>query len=342
MINASGGRAPDFLNQNKKDMQGASLIVVCCAAAALAGCGTISGNTVQLSVDVTARIKDVEGAHTRAINTYFDSEVDRAERFMTDTWTPLFLRNFLGTSGILSDLEERQTISDATVGLLAEAAALYLTDSTEATDMAGRVRAALEQTRGNDVAAIRGVVDDFVPDNRVEAATTHVAALLAVETPAQMILEFAEAANNEIDQQRRELIEPIEAARAQILTELRVAYQDIYAGQGVITGRLEAAAKRSAETARLVDALGGEGTAAAVNAKLTKVATGFNEAFTAVESAVSGVTVEGEQEPELEKVTAIFTGLVDGLKSAKDAISSEAPASEESPTSNNDGGDGGQ
>lgn len=265
-------------------------------------------------------MQDIEAAHVRAVNLYFDAEAARAERFLTDIWAPLFLRNFLGTSRILADIEQRRTIGDAAVDRLADAAAAYLTDPSEAPQLAEAVRAVLEAGRADEEAAIRGVVADYVPDEAMEAATSHLAALLALETPAQMIMEFAQAASAEIEARRRSLLEPIEAARADVLAGLQGAYRNVYAGQGVVTGRLDAAARRGARQARLVDALGGEGSAAAVDARLARIIAGFDAAFAGVESA-AGQASAAVASGRGAAATAddVLDGLVDSLNAARAA-----------------------
>jgi hypothetical protein len=154
--------------------------------------------------------------------------------------------------------------------------------------MVGEITAGLNQTRTQDAQLIETVVKKFVPDAKVMPATTHLVALLQVDTPARMIMDFAEAANQEIRERRDSLIGPIEKARKRALDELSDAYQDFYAGQGVITGRLEAAARRSAEEAKLVDSVAGKGTAAKLMGRLKDFAVDFNGAFKNMEGGGGG------------------------------------------------------
>lgn len=245
----------------------------------LSGCGSISSKTVELSTEITARIKDIETAHIYAVNSYFDSERQRIEEFMDNVWIPLFLRNFLGQSMILEDLKKVDSIGANTRAILAAAAEEYLTDPAEANVLAGEIVDALNSKREDEDVAIRTVVHKYVPSDKQDAAAIHIASLMHVETPAVLIMEFSEAANEQILAQRQELLGPIEKARAATLQELIIAYSDIYAGQGVITGRLEAAARKSEQQANLVNALGGEGTAATINKKISKLAEGVNGAF---------------------------------------------------------------
>lgn len=244
-----------------------------------AGCGTISSNTVQLSVELTNRIKDIEASHRGFVNAYFDSEIERVDKFITEKWTPLFLRNFLGTSRIMNDLKATIAISETTRNELQEAAKSYLDDPSEAKKMITDLITDLNKTRTQDAQLVDSVVKKYVRAERMTAASTHLVSLLHVDTPARIIMDFAEDAHLEIRNRRDSLVKPIELARKRALDELAVAYQDFYAGQGVITGRLEAAAQRSAEQAKLVDSVAGEGTAAKLNKRLVDFSADFNSAF---------------------------------------------------------------
>lgn len=259
-----------------------ALIVV---AALLSGCGTISSNTVDLSVQLTNRIKDIEASHRGFVNAYFDEQVSRVNRFMDEKWIPLFLQNFLGTSNIIGDIAKPAAVSDSTRKALADAAALYLSDQSEGAKMADEIVAGLNKSRVQDAIVVDQVVGKYVADDRVSAAKTHLLALLQTDTPARMILGFAQEANKQIAVRRDSLVSPIEQARKKALDDIASAYHDFYAGQGVITGRLEAAARRDAEQAKLIDSITGEGSAAKLTDRLNGFAADFNKAFSKLDKA---------------------------------------------------------
>lgn len=248
----------------------------------LAGCGTISSNTVQLSVELTNRIKDIETSHRAFINTYFDNQVAQIDKFMKEKWTPLFLKNFLGTSQILNDLKKPLSISQETKDQLAKAAAVYLDDPSEADKMADEIAQGLNNKRQQEAPIIGGVVNKYVARDKINACQTHLLALLQLETPAHLIIDFAEAANEQIQARHQSLLEPIEQARKSALSQVTQAYQDFYAGQGILTARLLAAAARNDQQAKLIDSIGGEGTAAKLNKRLNGFAVDFNKAFSAL------------------------------------------------------------
>lgn len=254
-------------------------IALAVLAVASTACGTITSNTVQLSVELTNRIKDIEVSHRRFVNTYFDSEIERVDKFMNEKWTPLFLRNALGTTQILTDLRSPAAIGAATGMELVEAAKTYLDDPSEAEKMIRDITNSLNKTRNQDAQLVDEVVKKYIRTDRMAAANAHLVSLLQVDTPARMIMDFAAVANEEIRNQRNSLVKPIEQARKKALDEISAAYQDFYAGQGIITARLEAAAQRGVQEAKLVDSVAGEGTAAKLQKRLTDFAEDFNNAF---------------------------------------------------------------
>jgi hypothetical protein len=274
------------------------------------GCGTVSQQTVELSTEVTARVKDLEQAHLLEVDAYFDRQRARVNTFLDEKWTPLFLPNFVATSGILQDPQAPQSVSQTTVRELEVALGEYLTDPGEAPEATRLLVRAINQGRGNEPATVASAVRAFVPDDQVDAASLHIAALLQVETAGVLMMAWSQAATEQIVARRDSLLGPIEAARRQAILEIRRAYADVYAGQGVITGRLEAGARRSTEEAKLVNLVGGAGTAAQLNAKLVAYAEAVNAAFSQanklVERAKSGA----------QKLDALEGNLSAGLEAA--------------------------
>jgi hypothetical protein len=287
-----------------------ALVALATALMVSTGCGTVSQQTVELSTEVTARVKDLEQAHLLAVDAYFDGQRARVDKFLDEKWTPLFLRNFLGTSGILQDLRAPQSVSQTTVRELEVALGEYLTDPDEAPEATRRLVRAINQGRAHEPATVAGTIEAFVPDDQVDAASVHIAALLQVETAGVLMMEWSQAATEQIVARRDSLLAPIEAARRQAILEIRQAYADIYAGQGVITGRLEAAARRSTEEAKLVDLVGGEGTAAQLNAKLVAYAEAVNAAFSKADE------LAGKAKGRAQKLDALEGTLSAGLEAA--------------------------
>jgi hypothetical protein len=162
------------------------------------GCANISQSTVDLSSEVGIRMSEMQSLHVNAITLHFDTQRERIERFLSQTWEPLFLANFLKTSNILDDLQEE----------------------------------------GNK------------PDE-----------------PARMMMDFAQAAHEEMNRKRREMLQPLEQMRATALAEINASYAEVLAAQSAITARLQAASRVTQEQDRLVDSLARkEGTAQKIRA----------------------------------------------------------------------------
>jgi hypothetical protein len=222
----------------------------------LQACVSVKPSTVQLSAEVGQRITEMEKLHLLTIQRYFDQQKQQIEDFMTDTWEPLFLENFLGATGIIADLQNASTIDEQRRRAIRESIAHYLTDTSEATRAADDLIKALNASRKGEPAVVRTTLSRYVPDASVDVAASHISALLGTDEPARMILDFAAEAHKQMDIQRKELLAPIEEAEKQTMAALGEAYAELIRGQSMITGRLEAAAKVSRQQDELMDKLG--------------------------------------------------------------------------------------
>ena len=198
----------------------------------------------------------MEALHILTVQRYFDGEQEKIEHFLTNTWEPLFLKNFLGTSNILVMLQNVSTFSDDTRENISDALKLYLDDPDEASDATNRILTELDATRKGEPLTVRSLLTDYVEDDRLDAAAVHVNSLIGTDNAAQIILEFAEAAHEQMQLQREELIAPLEAKREETIAELSAAYAVLVRGQSTITGRLDAASKRTEGRDVLVGKLG--------------------------------------------------------------------------------------
>ncbi len=248
-------------------------------ALGLGGCASVSENSVALSADVGSRVAEMQGLHRAAVAGYFDAEELRVVQFMTNQWEPLFLQNFLGMSGILSDLSSPSQFSEAKRAQLRDAAALYLTDDEEAEGVADALVSALDRARGNEPQVVSEVLGDFVEDDQLSAAVTHLGALLATDEPARMIMDFAQDAHNEISRQHELLMQPIRTARAEVMAELDIAYGQLLAAQNLITGRLAAASRVRDQQDQALDKLLGEGQTEHIRERLAQVSAAVSDAI---------------------------------------------------------------
>ena len=116
--------------------------------ATVAGCSGFGPSTVELSRATTVRVKDLHQIHQAAINQYFDFQEVRVEEFIEREWAPLFLRNFLGNSGIIIDINSASRVSKQAQLEISEAVKSYLDDDSESDQLSGEIAAKLTTSRG--------------------------------------------------------------------------------------------------------------------------------------------------------------------------------------------------
>lgn len=269
-------------------------------------CVSIKPSTVQLSAEVGRRLSEMERIHQLALQRYFDMEKQKVEDFLANTWEPLFLKNFLGISGVLQQLQNASRIDDKGKSILKQGIADYLVDKTEAEKAATELVDKLSTSRKGEEGIVRTVLGKFVENNKLDEAVRHINALLGSDEPARIIIEFAEAAHQEMQAQRKEMLGPIELARAEATATLSEAYGELIRGQSTITGRLEAAARLSKQQDELLDKLG-----------IGKVSNDLKEHLANVSAKVDGAISLARKEIEKEN-SIIPDKILDALKSALD------------------------
>lgn len=237
-------------------MRAKVLIVLFLLVFVLTGCATVGPASVKLSSETGARSAELGALHQQMVRNYFASERQRVETFLKEKWEPQFLRNFLGETQILKLLQESIAFDDAKTKEIQIALETYLTDKTEAPKAASEIIAALTKTRGGEPAEVRKVIDKFVPNVKVDAATTHIAALIGTHEPGLLIMEFAADAHEAIDKQRKEMIGPIDGAETRVLAELNESYATLARAHGTITARLEAASRAREQQDKLLMSAG--------------------------------------------------------------------------------------
>lgn len=80
-------------------------ILLISVSSLLLSCVSIKPSTVALSDEVGKRIVDMQSSHQMLMSSYFDQEKKKVDDFITETWTPKFLANFIKTSDIMNILK---------------------------------------------------------------------------------------------------------------------------------------------------------------------------------------------------------------------------------------------
>ena len=256
----------------------------------LSACATMGPAPPQLSAELGNRMAEMQGLHQLALESFFESERNRVEEFLEREWIPLFLRNFMGTSGLMNDLARGGQVTEQDRENLRVAVAQYLTDPSEAGELADRIVAAVTGTRSQEASTVRGVLADFVEDDLLAAATSHVSSLLGTADPAFLLIEWVTDAQEQINLQRQQMLAPLNEAQRAASAELAAAYADILKANGVITARLEAAAKRTEAQNQLLESFGLRDVADEMRVRLASI----SEAVGAAVSAAGAVAQEGE------------------------------------------------
>ena len=251
------------------------------------GCARMSQATPKLSAELGDRIAEMRGLHELTLDRFFDAERRRIEDFINREWTPLFLRNFLGTSNLLGDINESGFVSARDQDAIRTAATRYLRDTTEAAPLARDIAVAVGRSRGAEEPLVRQVVRRYVDDAQVDKAVVHLIALLRAEDPATLILEWAGDAQEQINIKREEMLAPIDEAEREAKSELAKAYAEMSQANGTITGRLEAAAKASTQQDALLNAFGVDSVGERLRHRLGAISTAVGSALSTAKGSAN-------------------------------------------------------
>ncbi len=268
----------------------------------LSGCVSIQQPTVELSARVGERITEMERLHLVTSQRYFDAERQKVDAFLTDTWQPLFLKNFLATSGVLELLDEASLFSDARRNELSTAISDYLLDPAEVEPAVEALIGRLSDSRRGESGIVREVLNDYVEDEQLDAAADRIVALLGTDEPATIMMEFAAAAHEQIALQRAAMMDPIDQMEMEAMAALSASYAQMAAAQSHVTGRLEAAAKLSSEQQLLFKGFGVE----AVSGKITR---NLSHLSSEISTGLSVLRNEREPGTLAEKLLAMISGI---------------------------------
>jgi hypothetical protein len=268
----------------------------------------MSQATPKLSVELGERISEMQGLHELTLRRFFDSERRRIENFLDNEWTPLFLRNFLGSSGLLNDIAQVGYVSERDQGAIQTALIRFLRDSTEAPRATQELVTVITQSRSAEPTAVRSVLQRFIDDARLDAAAAHVAALLRSEDPAVLVLEWARDAQEQINLMRRQMLDPVNEAERVAASEVVEAYSQMAQANGTITGRLEAAARVSEQQDALLQSFGIANAAAKIRQRLAGISDGVGEALSAARTEL----VQGTGTAEVQRIVDVLRAKVAG------------------------------
>jgi hypothetical protein len=188
----------------------------------------------------------MQASHESFVHGYFQVTRERIEDFLNQRWIPVFLEKFIeDATGEGQSLEE----------VLKEADPLT-------NEQGNRLKSALKSQGITDTGTIlKAIRNVFGSAER-----------------AKLVLEFAEAAVEEIQEKRKSLLDPINGLERRTLKELRSSYAQIQEAQGAITGHLRSLKKVQDEQNKILKQVG----LLEKRDTIVKEAVDFNESITGI------------------------------------------------------------
>lgn len=193
-------------------------------------------------------------SHEAFVYGYFQVTRERIEDFISLRWTPVFLEGFIeDATGKGQSLEE---VLEETDPLTIE-----------------------QVNRLKDVLQKQGIAD-------IGTVLKAIRYVFGSSERAELVLEFAEAAVEEIQEKRKSLLGPIKELERRTLNELRTSYAQIQEAQGAIIGHLRSLKKVQDEQNKILKQVG----LLEKRDAIIKKAVDFNESITGIIDSGMGVS----------------------------------------------------
>lgn len=193
------------------------------------GCVSVPKETVELSEIVDQQIMEMQRSHERFVSLYYEKLRAEVDTFMEQKWIPYFLSNVVEGVG--------------------ENGARFRKDLDKAYK--------LSNIDWESVIEIKGIKDDDVRESILKAVKD-----LTLKENAQLglvLLDFSKAAQEQINNQRKSLIQPINDQERYVLDELRSGYSDLLRSNAAVKGYLAATVKLSEERDLILEKIGALG-----------------------------------------------------------------------------------
>lgn len=172
----------------------------------LTACATTSTKTVQLSQITQDQAVNLQKSHVQFVQRYYQKLREEVTVFIETKWIPLFLSKAVNNTIFRKDLYEA-----------------YLLASIKGAD--------LQVTwKGNPLvepqkSAIQSSIKRMVTEERGRLG--------------EVLIDFAEAAQTQVNAKRKELLNPINNQERMVVDEINAAWADLLSGQAAITAHLE-------------------------------------------------------------------------------------------------------
>ena len=172
----------------------------------LSACSTTSTKTVQLSQITLDQSVELQKSHIQFVHQYYEKLRQDVTTFIETQWIPLFLSKAVDHPQFRQDLDNAYLLSGIKVSDI---------------DVKWKGQPFPEPQKS---AVLKGV-EDVVTDQKGQLG--------------QVLLDFSEAAQTQINKIRKDLLDPINTQEEMVIELLNGAWTDLIAGQTAITAHLE-------------------------------------------------------------------------------------------------------
>ena len=183
-------------------------------------CAKVPEEAVSLSIVVGNRIAVVQTSHEKFVRKYFDLARMRVEDFLVNRWIPEFLETFVQDAKLMKKLENPKPFEQA------------------------------------EIDQLREELQRVVQARKLNQAVSAVESALGDSERGKITLEFAEAALEEIQAQRTELIQPLNQLETTAVAEIRGAYAELIQMQSSVTAFVKSVRKVNVEQDAILQRLG--------------------------------------------------------------------------------------
>ncbi|MFH2057692.1 MAG: hypothetical protein ABIJ59_02185 [Pseudomonadota bacterium] len=182
-----------------------TLSIVLSILGLLNACATTSAKTVQLSQITQDQAVNLQKSHVQFVQRFYQKLRQDVIVFLETKWTPLFLSKAVNNKGFKKDLDEAYLLSDM------KSADIQVTWKGDS----------LVEPRKS---AVLSSIERLAKENQGRLG--------------KVLLDFASAAQTQINNKQKELLTPINDQERLVLSEINAAWADLLAGQAAVTAHL--------------------------------------------------------------------------------------------------------
>ncbi len=189
----------------------------------LSGCASVPKETIELSEVTDHQITELHKSHIRFVNLYYEKLREEINSFIDEKWTPAFLSKAVNNKHFRTDLD-----------------GAYITSSIDE----------------NSISVIWKGQDLVEPQKSVVLKGVKQAVTNERSKMGQVLIDWSEEAQYQINKKRNELLEPISEQERFVVGEINGAYLDLQRSQAAIKGYLASAVELKEKQEEVLKKLG--------------------------------------------------------------------------------------